>query len=251
MPRIPLVRSVCPTPPTAAILIAVFAAGAAGPDPLHAQESTQESTLEVSGRGEVEVAPDRARISFAVETEGASAREAGEANARLMDRVLAAVRETGAEGLRTETSGYSLRPRYRQGEDQAREISGYTASNALQVITDDVERVGALVDTALEAGANRVAGLFFEIRDTEPHRRDALRQAVDRARGEAQVMAEALGVRLGDPVRVQGGAERPPPQPFQAARAEMAMADAPSTPVEAGLQTVSASVTITYRLHPE
>lgn len=215
--------------------------------------ASQDSTLQAQGSGEVEVAPDRARISFAVETEATTAQEAGQENARLMDRVMAAVRQAGPSEMRVETLGYQLEPRYRfVGDERRREIAGYTARNTLQVIVDEVELVGPLVDAALGAGANRVANLAFEIRDPEPHRLEALRQAVEQARGEARTMAEALGMRLGAPSRVQGGAERPTPRPVPLAfRMEAAAVDAPTTPVEAGLQRITASVSITYQLHPE
>ena len=238
-----------PTAPALAVALVVAAWPAS---PILQPLAAQDSTLEVRGTGEVEVSPDRARISFAVETEAETAREAGEDNARLMDEVVSALRATGIEPLRIESMGYQLQPRYRTvGDQRLREIAGYTARNTLVVIADDVDAVGRLVDTALQAGANRVAGLGFEIRDAEPHRLEALAQAVDRARSEAEVMARALGMRLGQPSSVQGGAERPSPRPMMAmARMEMAT-DAPTTPVEAGLQTVTAQVTITYRLHPD
>ncbi len=215
-------------------------------------EAQQQSTLNVSGEGVVEVSPDRARIVFAVETEAEGARETGEANARLMDRVISALRGTGIPDLRIETSGYSLTPRYAPRRDsEPQRIAGYTARNTVQVIVDDVEAVGRLVDTALEAGANRVAGLTFEIRDPEPHRQEALRRAVAKARGEAEVMAEALGMRLGDPITVQGGAQVPMPRGLSAMRGDVMMAmEAAPTPVEAGLQNVTANVTIQYRLYP-
>jgi uncharacterized protein len=218
-----------------------------------ANQDRDPPVLVVSGTARVEVAPDRARISFAVETEAETAREAGDANARLMDRVIEAVRGTELRGLRVETSGYTLTPRYRTvRDDRTREIAGYTARNHVQVIVDEVEPVGRIVDAALDAGANRVAGLQFEVRDPEPHRREALRQAVAQARGEAEVMAEALGVRLGSPQHVQGGAEIPFPRGAQLRMEVMAMADeAPMTPVEAGLQTISANVTIRFLIHDE
>ncbi|TVP59210.1 MAG: DUF541 domain-containing protein, partial [Gemmatimonadales bacterium] len=210
------------------------------------------SILRVSGQAEVEVAPDRARISFAVETEAETARDAGEANARLMDEVMRAVQATNVDGLRTETSGYSLTPRYQTTRsDMPRVIIGYTARNHLVVTVDDVEEVGRLLDLALEAGANRVAGLQFQIRDPEPHRQEALRLAVASARSEAETVAGALGVRLGVPLDVQAGMSAPAGRPDMQFRTEMmAMSDAPTTPVEAGLQRVSANVSIEYRIHP-
>ena len=52
----------------------------------------QESVIIVTGQARVEAEPDRARIYFAVETERATAREAGEANADRITAVAAAVR---------------------------------------------------------------------------------------------------------------------------------------------------------------
>lgn len=245
----------------AILLFPVLAAGAPG---VWAQDASQVTLLApgqdppqmtVRGQGVVEVDPDRARMQFAVETEAATAAEAGVANAELMDRVMASLRtsEAGREA-RLETSGYQLQPRYGpMDRDRGREIVGYTARNTLQVITDDVEAVGRLVDLALDGGANRVAGLIFEIRDPEPHRLEALRRAVAQARTEAEVMAEALGMRLGLPAHVEGGAQRPQPRSMVPGFGPQMMmaAEAVETPVEAGRQSVTASVTIRWVLHPE
>jgi uncharacterized protein YggE len=114
------------------------------------------------------------------------------------------------------------------------------------VVLRDVDRVGDVLDAALEAGANRVAELTFFASDTEDARLEALRNATARARREAETIAESLGMTLGPPLTVQSsGGNRPPsPVPF---RAEAAMMDV-NTPVEPGSETVSAGVTITYRL---
>jgi uncharacterized protein len=206
----------------------------------------------VRGQGQVEVAPDRAKVAFAVETEAESAQEAAEDNARRMTRAIEAVREAGRDlpGLRVETSGYALTPRYRTPrETSVREIVGYTARNHVLVTVDDVDGVGRLMDAALQNGANRVANLQFLLQDPEPHRESALREAVRKARAEAEIMAQALGMRLGEALQVDGGAEVPFPRPFadfQAVR--MMEMEAAPTPVEAGAQTVSAAVTIRFRL---
>ncbi len=216
--------------------------------------SDDDGTVVVSGVGRVEVEPDRAVISFAVETEGETALEASQANARRMEAVMTAVRGRGAgiPGFRMETSGYSVSPRYRGVRDGEPVIVGYTARNSVVVTLDDVTAVGSIMDTALEGGANRMSGLQFRIREVEPHRHEALRQATARARGEAEVLAGALGLRLGPPVEVQGGADYSVPPMFRAemARAVVAMDTMEATPVEAGLQTVTAQVTIRFRLVP-
>ena len=78
-----------------------------------AQEHTPDhAVLHVNGRGVVEVEPDRARLSFAVETEAEDARSAASANAELMDGVISALRGTGGSELSLETMGYNLIPMY-------------------------------------------------------------------------------------------------------------------------------------------
>jgi uncharacterized protein YggE len=201
---------------------------------------------------EVRVPSDRARINFAVVTEGATAAEAGTRNAELMERVIAALRATAAPGLQIETSGYNLSPRYGRTTEQDRtpRITGYQAMNNVMATVDDVSAVGRLIDAAIGGGANQVTSLSFEARNTDAAREQALREAVAKARGEAETMAEALGVALGMPVEVRGGAQPPMPRPIPYMRASMdlEMAQVASTPIEASEQMVVAQVTIKYLL---
>ena len=190
-----------------------------------AQDQTPESVIVVSGQAEVEAPPDRARIFLAVETESSSARGAGESNADRVTSVTAAVRSAGefAEGLPVETAGYSLNTVYAPvAQGRPREIAGYVARNTLRVTVDEVTRVGGLIDAALAAGSNRVSGLQFEVRDPEPFRAEALRQAIHSARSEAEAMAESLGMSLGAPIEVEGGAAVPNLRPLRQLGADRA-----------------------------
>jgi len=212
------------------------------------------SYLTVTGVGEVQASPDRARIFFAVESEGATAQEAGEKNATLMTAVTAAVRQAGSDlpGFRLETSGYNLYPRYGPARaNLPQEIVGYVARNTVAVTADEVTAAGRLIDAALGAGSNRVSGLNFEVSEPEPHRHAAVREAVRSARAEAEVMAESLGMRLGPPMDVQGGADNYYPMPMMDYAVRGAeMAQAAPTPIEAGEQTLTARITIRFRLDP-
>jgi uncharacterized protein YggE len=211
--------------------------------------------VEVSGAAVVMVAPDRARARFAVESQGATAGEASTANANVMTAVTTALEGSGIPGLKVETFGYSLRPEYSypSGQDRrTRTIGGYTALNNVRVTVDDVEAVGRVVDLAVQAGANRVSSLAFEAANTEAARREALTLAVERARAEARVMAAALGRELGPALEVRGGAQAPTPIRAQAMamRGVMEMEAAAETPIEAGDQSVRATVTIRFALGP-
>ncbi len=212
------------------------------------QAAEEQGFLEVSGTAQVSVPADRARVVFAVETEGRTAGQASTANADRMTEVLQAVRGTGAAGLSVETHGYTLQPEYARPTGEPRgapSIVGYRAQNHVSATISEPDAVGGVIDAAIGAGANRVASLAFEASDTDAARQEALRMAVARARSEAQAMAEALGVPLGSPMEVRGGANLPGPGPqYRAAMMEAAV----STPVEPGQQVVTANVTIKYRL---
>ena len=230
-----------------ALMLAVLASA-----PATAQAPPDASTrsfIEVSGAGVVTVAPDRARISFAVETQADAAAAASTQNADQMDAVVRALRGLGVRGLTVETFGYALRPDYAPRPNdpgRGRLIVGYTAQNNIRVTLGDIEAVGRVMDAAIQAGANRVSSLAFEASDTEAARHDALTLAVARARREAETMAAALGRELGEPLEVRGGAELPSPQ-FRSAQPMMAM-EAADTPIEAGDLTVTATVFIRFAL---
>lgn len=225
------------------------AAPAASARPSSHQEA-ESGFLEVGGTAEVSVPADQAQISFAVETEAGTARGAARANADRMDAVLRALRSAEVPGLELETHGYSLQPRYRRPSQEGgvTEIAGYRAVNHVRATTPTVDAVGQLIDAAVDAGANRIASLSFQAVDTEAARLEALRMAVEKAGTEARAIAGALGVTLGPPIEVRGGAERPSPRSMDFQAMEMATMRAAPTPVEPGEQTVRASVTIRYRL---
>jgi hypothetical protein len=206
-------------------------------------------TIAVSGTARVSLPTDRARVRFAVETEAPTASGAVTANAEAMDAALSALREVIGDAGKLETSGYNLNPVYRQPpRDQGGEprIVGYRALNHVVATLTDVERVGAVLDAAVGAGVNRVASLSFYAEDTRPARLEALAEASRRAHEEARVLADALGVALGAPLRVNTSGDARPMvrEEFQMMRADMAAA-AP-TPIEAGEQEVVVTVSITY-----
>jgi uncharacterized protein YggE len=207
--------------------------------------------IQVSGTGQVFVPSDRARLNFAVVTEATTAAEATTQNATRMEATIRALRGTGAAGLQIESWGYDLQPRYStqppNQPDQTPRIVGYRASNNVRVTVDDVTAVGRLIDAGVTGGANRVTSLNFEARNTDAARAEALRRAVQNARSQAEAMAAAMGVPLGPALEVTGGADHfyPPPMPYMRA---MDMQAAPPTPIEAAEQSVSAQVTIKYRL---
>lgn len=206
--------------------------------------------LTVSGEGRVDAPSDRARVSLAVVSEAETAREAANTNTERMDALTTAVREIGdgVPGFELRTRDFSVFPIYQTADRGDREIVGYTVQNTLEVSLDDVVVIGELLDAALGAGANRVSGLQFEVSEVSPYRREALQAAVADARAEAEAIAEAMGLSVGRAVDVRGGAD--PTYPFQPPMVAQTMALREAVPVEPGSHTITANVTIQFRLEP-
>ena len=127
-----------------------------------------------------------------------------------------------------------------------RAISGYRVQNNIRVTVPEVDAAGDVLDRAVEAGANRIASLQFQASDTREAEMEALKEAVASAREQAQAIASAMGVRLGMALEVQGGANAP--SPFTPGGMMFRAAAEASTPLEAGDQLVTASVSIKYRI---
>jgi uncharacterized protein YggE len=205
-------------------------------------------TIVVSGNGEASVAPDDAIMDFAIETHAPTAAEAARRNAALATKVVAALKSRLADKGQISTGGYSLNPDYRQhpGDENAT-IVGYAAQNSIRVETGALDLVGALIDSAIAAGANRVNYLNFTVKDNVKARAQAIAAAAHDAQAQAQALAAALGVRLGRVIKASTEAEIRPMPMMRAMNVGMA-AGAVSTPIESGQVTVPANVSLTYEI---
>jgi uncharacterized protein YggE len=109
--------------------------------------------IQVDGHGIARVDPDQAFMSFAIDTKGSTAQEAGARNAQIAARVIATLKSKVAPGGKVETGGYSLSPLYAAiGHPSATRINSWTASNGIDVECDP-SAAGGLLDAAQAAGA--------------------------------------------------------------------------------------------------
>ncbi|MFY0582996.1 SIMPL domain-containing protein [Cystobacter fuscus] len=186
-----------------------------------------------------------------METRAPLAQAAADANAKKMDKVIAALVQAGVVRKDLETRNYSVAMEFEPpvpGTSETPKPRGYQVNNTVQVHVRDLTKVGPLLDTALKAGANRVDSVRFGLSKPETGRDGALRDAVARARQSAQVLATALGVKLGPVLDASTITE--PIRPMPLARFAMATAESAdvATPIQPQEQTVQATVTLIYAI---
>ncbi len=214
----------------AALLAAVSVPGSAS------SAAAETGGLTVQGTASVAAVPDRAELSFGVESQGQTAKAALAANAAEMRRVIAAVKAAGGTDVKTQS--VSLSPRY----NERNEVQAFVATNTVSAAVKEISRAGALIDAAVNAGANQVYGPSLSRSDQGELYRNALKAAVADARASAQALASASNLSLGRITAiVEGGGSAP--QPY--AVADKAM-EGGSTPIEPGTQQVAAVVSVTF-----
>jgi uncharacterized protein len=198
--------------------------------------AADEGGITVQGTAAVVSVPDRAELSFGVETQGETARGALAANAAEMRKVIAAVKAAG--GAEVKTQYVSLSPRY----DERNVVQAFVATNSVSATVKDVAKAGGVIDAGVDAGANQVYGPTLTLGDETEQYRQALKAAVANARASAQALASAANLSLGRVSAIVENGGAPAPMPFAA---DKAVAQA-STPVEPGTQRTTATVSVTF-----
>lgn len=203
--------------------------------------------LSVSASADVKRAPDVASIGAGVVTQAADANAAMRANAEQMQKVMAAIRAAGIADKDIRTSGINLSPQYRYAENQPPAITGYQASNNVDLTVRDLGKLGKVLDALVASGANQVNGPSFEIDQPDAVQDEARRAALDKAQARAQMYAKSLGLQVRRIVSISEGGGFNPPMPMPMVRMA-AMAKDAGTEVSPGENTVGASIDVVFEL---
>lgn len=202
--------------------------------------------LDVVATGEVTRVPDVVRINAGVVTQAPTAAEAIRQNAARMATVRAALARAGIADRDIRTSNVSLQPDYRYAEDQPPQLTGYRASNEVNVRFRDIAASGAILDALVAQGANQINGPMLEIERPETALDEARTAAIANARARAELYARTLGMRVVRIISVsEPGAVQAPPVPVLRMQANAADA---STEIAPGEQVLSVSLTVSFEL---
>ncbi|GGL68975.1 SIMPL domain-containing protein [Halocalculus aciditolerans] len=222
------------------VAVAVVSAGCVGgiADGSSANASASQ-TVTTSGTGSVSAAPDQAVVSLAVTATADDAETARERVAANASSLTAALTEAGIPSDAVVTSYYSLHEVSRSDGS----TSEYRAVHAFRVTLNGTERAGEIVDLATSNGANRVSSVQFTLSDEARAdlRAEALRAAMENARADADVVAEAGGLTVTGVRSVSTSSHTPSPVTYASADSGGA-----STSFSPGPVSVTATVTVTY-----
>ncbi len=202
--------------------------------------------ITVTGMAGIDLPPDRATLRVGVLAEGRTAAEALTRMGRDAGALFETLDAAGIPARDIRTATIDLRemrdPNGRPEPGRPPRIVGFAAETQVAIVLSDLEGLGALLDTVVRAGANRIDGITFGLADPDAAlaalRADAVRDAMDRAAG----YASAAGVTLGPVLTISDAAGYSP-----APMSRMLAADA-GVPVAPGSLTLSEDVTMTFAI---
>ncbi len=233
-----------------ALTIAAFTLMTGAAWPQKALEETRRA-IRVTGEADISVKPDQAQIEIAVVTQARTAQAAAADNARRLNTVLADLRNGLSSSAEIKTTGYSVNPDYRYPkEGGSPTITGYTATNIIQVNVNDLSLVGKAIDTATQSGANKIQRLRFTLKDERAAQTRALREAAVKAREKAEAIAAALNVKVSRILFIEEGGMTVTPRLLQQSAELRAGVAAAPTPIEPGDVKVRSTVVLTVEIAP-
>ncbi|MFB5622124.1 MAG: SIMPL domain-containing protein [Candidatus Nitrosomaritimum yanchengensis] len=154
---------------------------------------SREKVISVTGTATTSVDPDLLVITFGVETQEKSAKDALVANSESMTSIVNILRSLGVSENEISTSRISIYPIYDSYRDSVtekytQELVGYRVTNTITVETEQLNKAADIIDGGVSSGANRVDNVSFtlspekqlEIKD------DLLGQAVLNAKKKAE-----------------------------------------------------------------
>jgi uncharacterized protein YggE len=213
-------------------------------------QSANPRTLTVSGTGVAYLTPDIAYVNIGVHTENKDAAAAVSSNNTDSQKVVDALKKFGIADKDIQTTNFSIYPQ-QQFDNQGKPTGeiNYVVDNTVYVTVRDLSKIGDLLDTVVQAGANSINSIQFDVADRTKALSDARQAAISDAKAQAQEVAKAAGVTLGpvQSIDVTGGSTPPIPV-YQNKAASPMVGSGASVPVNPGQLTVTINVNVVYQI---
>ncbi len=210
--------------------------------------------ITVEGEGKAYMTPDVAKINLGVSSEAKTSEAVVEANTKIMNAVMEAVRASDIPEEDIRTTGYYLNPKYEWNEKRGSYQDGYILDQNIEVKIRDFEQIGKLLSATTAAGANTVGGIQFVVDDAQKAKDEAREDAIAKAKEKAETIASQAGLKLGKVLNYyeySDGYGSPMPYRDMAFSEESFGGESIGLAVpeiEPGLEEVSLTVNLTYRL---
>ncbi|WP_042143231.1 SIMPL domain-containing protein [Paucisalibacillus sp. EB02] len=195
----------------------------------------------VFGEGSVLAQPDQATVVLGVITENRNLQQAQQTNATETTNVINAILSSGIPREKIQTTEFRIDIDY-DFQDGKQVFRGYRVTNLLTVTIDNIDKVGEIVDIAVNNGANTVRNINMTVSNQDRYYQRALANAIKNAQEKSLLVADTLGVSINeipDQLKELTSTSPEPPRPFVLG---VSTENAATTPIEAGQFKITALV---------
>lgn len=218
------------------------------------------NTITVNGAGQASMAPDVAHITFTVEHKAPTVKAAQAAATEQANKAIAYAKEQGIAAKDIRTLYYNISPQYSYPRpctlsycpeyiDETPKVTGYQVSQSIQLTVRDLDATGTILGGLGDLGVQNISGPALALDDPSAAQNAARADAIQKAKMQAQVLADQLGVRLGRIVSFyesSGGMYYA--KEGYGMGGDMAVQSNPAPQIPTGENDYSANVTITYEI---
>lgn len=214
--------------------------------PITVTSASNIRTITSSGEGKVYIVPDVAYIYIGVRSDADEVSDALNKNNAQAQAISEAVKALGVDSKDIQTASFNVYPMQDYGMDGQISRRYFVVENTVYVTVRDLSKLGELLDSVVRSGANTINSISFDVLDKEAAMSQARDQAIADARAEAEAIAKASGVSLGDLQTVNVYTSNGSAAVYDAKGGMSAMAA--EVPVSAGQIVITASANLVYEI---
>ena len=206
-------------------------------------------TLNVSGRGTVNLKPDLARVNLGVRSQSPDVVDALAENTESVQAIFQQLTDLGVDQQDIQTSNFNIYPqRDHQPISDEMPVNTFVVENTMAVTVRNLDSLGEILSAVVKEGANTIFGVTLDIEDREAAVEEARSLALANAKTQASAIAEAAGVQLSAIHSINFASHGGIPQPRMAFAVEEVM-EAGDVTISSGQLTIEATVNLTYQIH--
>lgn len=214
-------------------------------DTIILQTAPQPNVMRVVGSSTLSTKPNIAIAQIGVQTISSELDPALIDNNKKVDAVINALRQQGVEDKDIKTTAFNVYPLRDYKNNDPNRIVGYQVDNVLSVTFRKMDNIGRGLQSAINAGANNVIGIYFSVSDAESLKNEARTKAIQDAKRKAESMAQSAGINLGKIISINEISASVPITPkYDYSRSSPESA----VPVQPGELEITVQVEIVYEL---
>lgn len=229
-------------------LVLVFMMGACSPSASTTAGISVEngSQLSVTGSGRVFAVPDIAYINIGVRSQADTVADALAQNKQQAQAIKDVLIAAGTAEADIQTTSFNVYPQSDYDYQGNVTRTYFSVENTVYVTVRNLDTLGTTLDAVARSGANNIYGINFDVSDKSESQRTAQSLAVDSAKLQAEDLADAAGVELGDLISISTASTNYDPYYGYGMGGGGAVYEA--VPISSGQIPINSSVTLVFEI---